>query len=142
MFEMDILTAVAVFFIGLIVGVLVVLLFNRLRTGSASAYKLKAEKDNYQLQVEVHFAETSKKFQQMTEQYQDLYQHMASGAAELCRPENQADSLADLRPNASLTGPEKKVVGSKPNSPEPKKVNNPEPKKVARPKSNKPGKPS
>lgn len=76
-----------VFVAGLILGVALTLLINKLRTGSASPVKLKKEMDDYQGKVDAHFAETSKKFKQMTTQYQDLYQHLAAGATTLCRPD-------------------------------------------------------
>jgi uncharacterized membrane-anchored protein YhcB (DUF1043 family) len=68
---------------------------NKLSSGSVSASKIKKEKDDYQAEVEAHFEQTSKKFKQMTAQYQDLYQHMSVGATTLCRPENITPGLTD-----------------------------------------------
>ena len=97
MFESELLPIIAVFFIGVAVGILATLLFNKLRTGSVSAGSIKKEKEAYQTEVEAHFEETSKKFKAMAGQYQDLYQHLSVGATTLCRPENIAQGLTDQR---------------------------------------------
>ncbi len=83
--------------IGLILGVVLMLLLNKLKSGSASPAAVKAEFDEYKNDVEAHFETTSKKFKQMTEQYQDLYDHLSVGATSLCRPESVAAALADDR---------------------------------------------
>ena len=88
-----ILQSIGIFFAGFVAGIIVFLLFNKLRSGSASAMGVKNEYDEYKGQVEAHFEETSKKFKEMTEQYQDLYQHLAVGATSLCRPESAAANL-------------------------------------------------
>lgn len=90
-----ILQFIGIFAVGFFVGVSVMLIFNKLKTGAATASGVRQEYDDYKEQVESHFEETSKKFQQMTEQYQDLYQHLAVGATSLCRPDSLAASLAD-----------------------------------------------
>ena len=95
MSELELLPAALIFFSGLVVGVLLMLVSNKLTGGSITASKVKKEKDEYQAQVEAHFEETSKKFKQMASQYQDLYQHMSVGATALCRPENIATGLTD-----------------------------------------------
>ena len=93
--EQQELLLVGVFFAGLILGLICMFIFNKLRTGSATAVQVKREMEEYQGQVESHFEETSKKFKEMTDQYQDLYQHLSVGATTLCRPENIAPGLAD-----------------------------------------------
>jgi len=95
MFEQELLQPVIYFIIGLIVGVAATLIFNKARTGTASAHKLKKEMEDYQDKVEQHFEKTSQKFKNMTEQYQDLYQHLSVGATTLCRPDNIAPGLSD-----------------------------------------------
>ena len=95
-----ILHSIGIFFAGFVAGIIVILLFNKLKSGSASAVGVKNEYDEYKTQVESHFEETSKKFKEMTEQYQDLYQHLAVGATSLCRPDSVAASLADGSNNA------------------------------------------
>lgn len=93
--ESQLLQLIAVFIVGLICGALIILLWNKLSSGSASAAGLKSEYQDYQEQVEAHFEQTSKKFQDMTEQYQDLYKHLSVGATSLCRPDSVAAELAD-----------------------------------------------
>jgi len=95
-----ILQSIGIFFAGFVAGIIVFLLFNKLRSGSASAMGVKNEYDEYKGQVEAHFEETSKKFKEMTEQYQDLYQHLAVGATSLCRPESAAASLVGASQDA------------------------------------------
>lgn len=97
MFEIQVIPAAVFFCVGTIVGISATLLFNKMRTGSASAGKIKQELENYQGEVEAHFEETSKKFKDMAAQYQDLYQHLSVGATTLCRPENSILGLSDKR---------------------------------------------
>lgn len=93
--ELDLLQISSGFLAGLIVGLLAMLIFNKLKSGSVSAGGVKQEFDDYKNEVEAHFETTSKKFQNMTEQYQDLYKHLATGATTLCRPDSVAAALAD-----------------------------------------------
>jgi uncharacterized membrane-anchored protein YhcB (DUF1043 family) len=93
--ESELLQLIVVFVVGLVCGALIMLLWNKLSSGSASASGLKQEYQDYQEKVETHFEHTSKKFQDMTEQYQDLYKHLSVGATSLCRPDSVAAALAD-----------------------------------------------
>lgn len=93
--ESELLQLITVFFVGLVCGALIMLLWNKLSSGSVSPAGLKQEYQDYQEQVETHFEETSKKFQDMTAQYQDLYKHLSVGATSLCRPDSVAATLAD-----------------------------------------------
>ena len=93
--EPELLQLIVIFVVGLVCGALIMLLWNKLSSGSASPSGLKQEYEEYQEKVETHFEETSKKFQDMTEQYQDLYKHLSVGATSLCRPDSVAASLAD-----------------------------------------------
>lgn len=131
--ELELLPSLLIFFAGVIVGVAGLMISNKLSSGSVSAGTIKKEKDDYQAEVEAHFAETSEKFKQMATQYQDLYQHMSIGATTLCRPENIAPGLTDQTdPLASTQQPVK---------PEPSesKRTNPEQPPKARPTSQKEG---
>ncbi len=133
--EQELILLVGVFFAGLILGLIFMFIFNKLSTGSATAVQVKREMEDYQGQVESHFEETSKKFKEMTDQYQDLYQHLSVGATSLCRPENIAPGLVDQSaPNTKALPKEatkdKKVVkkevaekAQKSPSAEPKKTN-------------------
>ena len=95
MFEIQVIPAFLFFFGGTVAGISVTLLFNKIRTGSASAGKIKQEMEDYQGEVEAHFEETSKKFKDMAAQYQDLYQHLSVGATTLCRSGNVIAGLSD-----------------------------------------------
>jgi uncharacterized membrane-anchored protein YhcB (DUF1043 family) len=97
MFEIQVTPALLFFFAGTVAGISVTLLFNKLRTGSASVEKFKQEMEDYQGEVEAHFEETSKKFKDMAAQYQDLYQHLSVGATTLCRSGNVIAGLSDQR---------------------------------------------
>jgi uncharacterized membrane-anchored protein YhcB (DUF1043 family) len=93
--EQELLQFVGVFLGGVVLGVGIMLVFNKVRGGSASPTAIKQEFESYQNEVERHFEETSRKFKDMTEQYQDLYQHLSIGATSLCRPDSVAAALAD-----------------------------------------------
>ena len=93
--ESELLQLILIFVAGLLCGALIMLLWNKLSSGSASPAGVKQEYQEYQDKVEAHFEETSKKFQDMTEQYQDLYKHLSVGATSLCRPDSVAAGLAD-----------------------------------------------
>lgn len=93
--EQELLQFIGIFIVGVVCGVIIMLVLNKLTSGTASPKGLKQEYDDYQEKVESHFEETSKKFQDMTEQYQDLYKHLSVGATSLCRPDSVAAGLAD-----------------------------------------------
>ena len=93
--ESELLQLILIFVAGLLSGALIMLLWNKLSSGSASPSGVKQEYQDYQDKVEAHFEETSKKFKDMTEQYQDLYKHLSVGATSLCRPDSVAAVLAD-----------------------------------------------
>ncbi|GHA11318.1 hypothetical protein GCM10008090_21350 [Arenicella chitinivorans] len=95
--EPELLHFTLVFLLGAAVGIVIMLLVNKLRSGSAAPRNVQQEFDSYQAEVEHHFEETSKKFKNMTEQYQELYQHLSIGATSLCRPDSVAAALADAR---------------------------------------------
>jgi len=93
--EPHLLQAFVTFIAGFVVGIIVMLIANKLRSGSMAPSNIKQEYQDYQEKVEEHFEETSKKFKEMTEQYQDLYKHLSVGATSLCRPDSVAAVLAD-----------------------------------------------
>ncbi len=93
--EQELLQIIGAFAGGVVVGVVIMLILNKLSSGSASPSSIKQEFDDYQNEVERHFEETSKKFKDMTEQYQDLYKHLSVGATSLCRPDSVAAALVD-----------------------------------------------
>ena len=93
MSEQELVMFIIVFTGGLIVGVILTLLINKIRSGSASPTAIKREMEDYQGKVEEHFDESSKKFKQITDQYADLYKHLSVGATTLCRPEKISPGL-------------------------------------------------
>lgn len=50
----------------------------------ASMAEKEQQHDAYREQVAGHFADTAKKFNNMTDQYRDLYDHLSDGAQSLC----------------------------------------------------------
>jgi len=99
MSDQNLVTFIIIFIIGLIFGVILTLLTNKMRSGSASPASVKREMEDYQDKVEAHLDESSKKFKQMADQYSDLYKHLSIGATTLCRPENISPGLmADQNP--------------------------------------------
>lgn len=93
--EQELLQIIGVFAGGVVVGIIIMLILNKMSSGSASPSAVKQEFEEYQNEVERHFEETSQKFKDMTEQYQDLYKHLSVGATSLCRPDSVAAALAD-----------------------------------------------
>lgn len=73
---------------GIIIGVVFA---SRLNTSPARVQELenqirdlKETHNSYRDNVSDHFSMTAELFQHMTESYKDVYQHLASGAQELC----------------------------------------------------------
>ena len=61
----------------------------------------KAEQADYKQQVTTHFAKTAELFQNMTDSYRNVYQHLAEGSNQLCSDIPQAPQL-DLPDSATL----------------------------------------
>lgn len=68
------------------------------------ASDLQKELDDYRQNVTAHFNVTAEKFQTIGKEYRKLYEHMASGAAELCHPEQTGERLEF--PSVELIGRE------------------------------------
>ncbi len=118
MSELQLLPSLILFFSGTVFGVLLILAFNKLKTGSVSANSVKKEKEAYQAEVENHFEETSKKFKMMAEQYQDLYQHLSVGATTLCRPDKMVTGLQDQSALLKIDGEKRQVENTNAAEPE------------------------
>ena len=58
--------------------------------GSAKVKELKAEHEQYRKKVDDHFVNTAVLFKGLTDQYRDVYRHIASGAGDLCSDEAKA----------------------------------------------------
>jgi uncharacterized membrane-anchored protein YhcB (DUF1043 family) len=54
------------------------------RKASAEAEEVRAELDDYRRQVTEHFSTTAAHFEAIGAEYRKLYEHMATGAGELC----------------------------------------------------------
>ena len=65
--------------------------------GGKTAAELKTELGEYKENVTEHFQTTAKLLHEMTEQYRSVYEHMASGAQELCDPELGRSQIESLR---------------------------------------------
>lgn len=82
------LTAIGCLAIGILIGLVVAsrLNFNQTRIQELENQirQLKYTHNNYRDNVSDHFSMTAELFQHMTESYKEVYQHLASGAQELC----------------------------------------------------------
>ena len=67
--------------------------------------------DKYREHVSDHFNTTADLVQQMTDSYKDVYQHLASGAQELCSGE-VANKLLPAGTQNVFTEPDSKLPGS------------------------------
>ncbi|MDH3637481.1 MAG: DUF1043 family protein [Gammaproteobacteria bacterium] len=68
---------------GFVIGYLV--FYRRVRRDAdRSAARIQSESDAYRQQVEQHFAKTAELFEGVTNEYRQLYQHLATGAQSLC----------------------------------------------------------
>ena len=75
--------------IGLVVGFVLSALFDKLKGGddTVKVKQMEAEHNEYRKQVDDHFVNTAVLFKGLTDQYRDVYQHIAQGAGELCSDE-------------------------------------------------------
>ena len=78
--------------LGALIGMLLTLLFERRKSGGRTVEEMQREMDDYKEEVGNHFATTSELFQDMTEKYRDVYNHLASGSQNLCE-----DSMGHAR---------------------------------------------
>lgn len=89
---MEFVVAIA---LGVIVGLVVGwLLFRTDKKGEATNAALETEMADYRAKVDAHFAETGRLTQEIAENYRKMYQHMASGAVELCDGQESQALLA------------------------------------------------
>lgn len=64
----------------------------RMRTIEGERDSARAELENYRQEVSTHFQRTGQLFDRITSDYRSLYEHLSSGAEQLCTP-SQADVL-------------------------------------------------
>ena len=85
------------FALGVVVGALVMyLLRHRLNDTQALRRRLgdiQSELDSYRTQVDEHFERTSDLFQEVTQKYRDLHDHLAQGATGLTRGTKRLTSV-------------------------------------------------
>ncbi len=86
--------------VGFLVAYLVVFRDERAGRLREELARMKAQFEAYQGKVDDHFVKSSELFQQMTERYREIYQHLASGAQSLC-----SDRLATQRLTVPESGP-------------------------------------
>ena len=66
---------------------------------SSAVEKLEEEHSKYREGVDAHFVKTAELFKDLTDQYRDVYQHMAQGADQLC-----SDEVKTLQSDLAKTG--------------------------------------
>jgi len=78
--------------VGLALGFGLSMLFDYFKGDSSSEEigQLKAEHEVYRKKVDDHFVNSAVLFKGLTEQYRDVYRHIAGGAGELCSDEAKA----------------------------------------------------
>ncbi len=115
-----IINALPTFLAGVLVGIVGMAIFNKLRGGSANPATTKDAFDQYKADVAEHFTETGRKFQSMATQYQELYEHLAVGAHTLLDNETADRMLAppkkpdvsDAERASGKTAPSSKLTGN------------------------------
>ena len=77
---------------GLVLGFGLSMLLDYFKDGSSSEEigQLKAEHEVYRKKVDDHFVNSAVLFKGLTEQYRDVYRHIADGAGDLCSDEAKA----------------------------------------------------
>ena len=109
------LTAIACLVVGVVIGVV---FSSRLNSSASRVLELENQirdiKDNhltYKDNVSEHFSLTADLVQHMTESYRDVYQHLASGAQDLCSNEVASkllpagsDAVFDSNEDSETTG--------------------------------------
>jgi len=100
-------------FIGAVIGIGLSFLMNKISddTNALSVNKLKKEHDEYRKQVDDHFVNSAVLLKGLTEQYRDVYRHIATGAGELCTDEAKALQI-EMEETALLAKPEEADVVS------------------------------
>ncbi|MBQ0724023.1 MAG: DUF1043 family protein [Cycloclasticus sp.] len=109
--------------IGLIGGGFLTLWFNKDRssTNAKKIEELEAEREKYHKQVDDHFVNTAVLFKGLTDQYRDVYRHIASGAEQLCSEDAKALHI-HLEENVLLTKEPESTVDPKEDEPQNKEA--------------------
>lgn len=83
--------------LGLALGALITYLLQQRGGGNTTAAALKTELDDYQRSVNEHFEKTADLFQDLTDKYRDVYEHLAEGANSLAKRDADAPALELVR---------------------------------------------
>lgn len=94
--------------IGIVLGFCLSLLLKKRSDHGLKIKELEAEHEKYHKQVDDHFVNTAVLLNGLTDQYRDVYRHIASGAGALCSEEAKALHI-DLEESTLLTKPGVKV---------------------------------
>ncbi|MGB0239038.1 MAG: ZapG family protein [Cycloclasticus sp.] len=97
--------------IGAIFGFCLSALFKKVNNSSSKIKELEAEHAKYRKQVDDHFVNTAVLFKGLTDQYRDVYRHIANGAGELCSDEAKALQV-DMEETALLVNSTKEADGA------------------------------
>lgn len=85
------LTAIGAFAVGIILGLVIATRLkvspSKIKDLESQIRQLKDSHSEYRDSVSDHFGMTAELVQHMTESYRDVYQHLASGAQDLCSGE-------------------------------------------------------
>jgi len=100
--EMDLILGIV---IGAVIGVGLSFLLKKGGASASSVKELKEEHDKYRKQVDDHFVNSAVLLKGLTEQYRDVYRHIATGAGELCTEEAKALQI-EMEETALLAQPE------------------------------------
>jgi len=73
--------------IGIVLGFCLSLLLKKRSDQDSKIKELEAEHEKYHKQVDDHFVNTAVLLNGLTDQYRDVYRHIANGAGELCSEE-------------------------------------------------------
>ncbi len=98
--------------VGLLIGIALSLFFRK-GDNTPAVKKLKAEHEKYRKQVDDHFVDTAFLFKGLTDQYRDVYQHIATGVTDLCSEEAKALQV-EMQETALLAKPENVAESEKP----------------------------
>jgi len=100
--EMDLILGIVV---GVLIGIGLSFLLKKGGASASSVKELKAEHEKYRKQVDDHFVNSAVLLKGLTEQYRDVYRHIATGAGELCSEEAKALQV-EMEETALLAQPE------------------------------------
>jgi hypothetical protein len=87
---------------GVLIGILLMRLVGQYGGRKKELSQLRGEFDDYRGKVKEHFETTSELFQDMTEKYRDVYNHLAAGANDFGTGDDAPARLEIVQPKARL----------------------------------------